>query len=604
MAIECAMWCCTSATMDVKTVRGRIEHEGLSFLTITLPQFGKDFEKSLDQGCVDRRLFSGFSRKAELPRFLGGFLDRVFDRDSGVLLDDPCEDAIRSIRQLTLMFGKIALPCSDARVEAALQGFIQCEQEVKAADARRTTQMMSDFTRISRMLFASTFNEVDREIYNGEVVPKHGPGVTADGLTGNGKYQQLTWTSRLERILPYGEMVLPNWSYYDQLERVDFLEPGAEIPVKVITVPKTLKSPRIIAVEPTAMQYAQQSILRSLRRSLDKNDYLSKIIGFDDQTPNQRLAQQGSLNGSLATLDLSEASDRVSNQLVRAMLAPHPYLHEGVDASRSRRANVRGKTLRLAKFASMGSALTFPMEAMVFTTLIFMGIERESSTSLCLADVKRLANEVRVYGDDLIVPVEYVHSVVRVLEDFGLRVNSGKSFWTGKFRESCGKEYYDGHDVSICRVRREFPTQPTQAQEVISTVELRNQLYRAGYWQTCKWLDEYIRGTIKFFPVVLSTSPVVGRESFLGFESRKLHTHLHSPLVKGYVVSTRIPRDPLEGAGALLKCFHRSNALDESANEITSHRLSHLDATPDVEHLERAGRPHAVNIKLRWSSAV
>jgi hypothetical protein len=40
-ANELAVRCCTSATLDIKTVERRTEHEGLSFLAITLADFGK-----------------------------------------------------------------------------------------------------------------------------------------------------------------------------------------------------------------------------------------------------------------------------------------------------------------------------------------------------------------------------------------------------------------------------------------------------------------------------------------------------------------------------------------------------------------------------------
>jgi hypothetical protein len=152
LAVESANRCCTSATQDRKTVLFRFEHEGLSFITITLPNFGKDFETSLDQGYVDRSLFTGFQWKGGLPRFLGGFLDRVFDRDSGVLLTSPDIDAILAVRQLTLLCGKAAFPCSDTRVKQAMSRFVECEQEVRISDERRSVSDMRSFTRISDLL--------------------------------------------------------------------------------------------------------------------------------------------------------------------------------------------------------------------------------------------------------------------------------------------------------------------------------------------------------------------------------------------------------------------------------------------------------------------
>jgi hypothetical protein len=585
--------------MDTKTVQGRLKHEGFSFLTITLPLFCKGFEKSLASGVVDRSLFTGFQFRAGLPLFLGGFLDLVFRRNDGVLLDDPSIDAILAIRQLTLLFSKISLPCSDARIRKAMAGYVECELDVRSGDRSLSSRDLRDFRRVSSLLFARAFTDIDRKVFAGEAVPKHGPGATADSLRGNGKYRQSTWPRRLEEILPSGEFLLPNWRFYDQLQAVDIHEPGSEKPVKVITVPKTMKTPRIIAIEPTAMQYAQQSVLALILESHSKDDFLRRIIGFDDQKPNQLMAQIGSREGTLATLDLSDASDRVSNQLVREMLSPWPWLHKAVDASRSRKADVPGHgVIRLAKFSSMGSALCFPIEAFVFTTLIFIGIERELNTHLDRKALYAFSDSVRIYGDDLIIPSRFVRSVKDTLETFGSRVNVHKSFWTGKFRESCGKDFYDGSDVSVVRVRHKFPTSRKHATEIISLVSLRNQLYFAGYWSTCEWLDREIGKLLLHFPVVLPTSPVLGRHSFLGFETQRTDEFLHSPLVKGWTESSVSPKDPLDDIGALLKCF-----LMMERREIVRPELGGLPAANE-EHLERAGRPYAVDIKLGWASPI
>jgi len=586
MANESAIRCCTSATKDFKTVLFRSEHEGLSFLTITLPEFGKDFQKSLDQGQVDRRLFSSFKRKGELPRFLGGFLDRVFDRASGRLLDEPCIDSILAIRQLSLMFGKIEIPCSDARVSRAMRAYVQCEQDVRVSDRRLSPVDSEAFCRISDMLFRRMFTQVDRKIYYEGILPKHGPGSTADNLVGNRKYRQTTWTARLEKVFPFGEYLFPSHSYNYLYDEIDVLEPGQEQPVKVIPVPKTLKTPRIIAKEPTCMQYVQQGILELINEGFIQDDFLRDSVSSHSQTPNQRAAERGSLDGSLATLDLSEASDRVSNQLVRLLLRNHGTLSAAVDASRSRKADVPGHgVIRLAKFASMGSALCFPFEAMVFLTVCLVGIEQQLNRPLSPRDLHDLKGRVRVYGDDIIVPVEYVHSVVSSLEHFGAKVNVNKSFWTGRFRESCGKEFFAGHDVSIVKVRQEFPARRTNATQITSLVSFRNQLYFAGYWATCRWLDSEITRILKYYPVVSPESPVLGRHSFLGYESQRMCARLHRPLVKGYVGSSVIPKNSLlDHHGALVKHF-----LNRSESP-----------TEDKEHLVRSGRPRVVNIKLGW----
>jgi len=595
-------WCRVSTTFDIKTVERRFEHEGLSFLAITLPSFGKDFEKSLDQGKVDRQQFPGFARSkgsGELPVFLQGFLGHVFDSTSGLLLDEPSIDDIQAIRQITLMFAKVYIDSKSlpegrekrmmARREAsAIQKFIECEQGVREADRSLTETDMSQFVRLGRLLWADVLQQVDEDIYYGRLIPKHGPGATADRLAGNRKYEQGEWTDRLEEVFPSLDFLLPSPSYREELDRVNYLEPGAERPVRVITVPKTLKTPRIIAVEPACMQYTQQAILESLVGHLEGPDNpFSWLIGFKDQQPNRRMALEGSLRGELATLDLSEASDRVSNQLVRALVARFPNVAKGFDATRSRKADVPGKgVVRLAKFASMGSALCFPVEAMVFATIICAGIEDALNRQMTKRDLYGLRRRVRVYGDDIIVPADYAETVVGKLEAFGLQVNTNKSFWTGKFRESCGREYYDGHDVSIVRVRQPFPSRRSDTPELLSLVSLRNQLYKAGYWGPVGFIDRWIGNLRIPFPRVGEESSVLGRHSFLGYDSsQKWCPDTHAPLVKGHVVSAIPPPSELEGSGALVKWYLKRG----------------VEPFADRLHLERSGRPRTVSTKPRWA---
>jgi len=583
-------------------------------LAITLADFGKATQKWLDQGFVAPWDVPSFKtdRLTGLPAFLQGFLERVFSPDSGALLDDPDIDAIFAIRQLTLMFSKIALPSNGAgsirtvtpdRERRAMSDFVQCEQDVRAADARLDPLYREDFKRISAMLFGDLFSKLDRDVYWNRLVPKHGPGAVADRLSSNAKWNQQSWPARLQQVFPAESFLCVNSKPINRdeiLKGLNILEPGAEIPVRVISVPKTLKTPRIIAIEPTAMQYVQQSLFRAILSAVKEDGFLYRVVGFDNQDPNRVMARKGSLSGDLATLDLSEASDRVSNQHVRDMLEDWPYLHEAVQASRSRKADVFGHgVIRLAKFASMGSALCFPIEAMVFLTVIFLGIERELSAPLSRKQVINLFSEqVRVFGDDLIVPSDYVLSVVNELETFGFLVNIGKSYWTGRFRESCGREYYNGIDVSIVKCRQVLPTLRQDASGVISAVSLRNQLYWAGIWSGARWLDDYLRKLLVHFPNVAPTSPLLGRESVLGYEFQTLDPFTNGPLTKGYFVRAKSPQDILDGSGALLKCLCK-----ETPALLTYHQRgvedSYVDvASVDDEHLERSGRPERVSIKL------
>jgi hypothetical protein len=581
------------------------------------------------------------------------------------------------------MYGKLLLPTSEVRRQKAIDAYIETENEVRRFDARISSSQVEDFRNASSVLWGSVLQAIDEDVYNHRITPKHGPGATADRLKGNRKFDQVEWTERLERVFSWGDFVIPSARYHQEyLPLMNFIEPGQERPVRVITVPKTLKSPRIIAIEPTCMQYVQQGLMAKfveyiespyVERELPPGWGVAKdynvgfgVVGFTDQTPNQRLAREGSLSGELATLDLSEASDRVSNQLVRAMLKNYPNLAEGVDASRSRKADVPGHgVIRLAKFASMGSALTFPIEAMVFATVVFMGIanaiaDEEGNVSRARVDtnlIMRYRSRVRVYGDDIVVPVRFVQRVVESLELYGFKVNSNKSFWTGRFRESCGKEYYNGHDVSIVRVRREPPSRPehgmdedgrsgpsprnsrasnrgappvlggtrsahpsrrdrvvssesvqpkafplrgivsgVHAQRIISTVDLRNQCYMHGLWRSAGVLDEYLQSVLKHYPTVSPDSPALGRVSLVGYQVDKVHSTLHSPLVRAFRVRAKLPVSRLSGAGALLKCLLGKPEGREPEGELEWLAISNSDP----EHLNRAGRDQAVSIMPGW----
>ncbi len=589
VAAEVGDLCNVSTIRDFKTVAERFEHEGTSFLTITLTDFGKDLERSLDRGRIADDCFAGFARHSGLPRFLGGFLQRVFDRKTGFLLSDPCKDSIYAIRQLTLMFGKIELPCSDARNARALRKYIECEQDVREGDRTLDPSLLQDFGRVALQLFGDVMSAVDLAVYQQALLPKHGSGATADKLRGNAKYSQAEWTTRLERYFPYGEYAIPNWRFYYLLESVDFLEPEDERPVKVTLVPKTLKTPRVIAIEPTCMQYAQQALLDLIVPCLESDRKVGPMIGFKDQGPNRLMAEEGSRTGGLSTIDLSEASDRVSNLHVRTLVQHFPHLLGALDACRSRKADVPGHGVHsLAKFASMGSAVCFPMEAMVFLTIAIMGVMRHRSLGPS-TDVRRLHGQVRVYGDDIIVPTDCVNSVIELLEAFSLKVNLGKSFWTGKFRESCGAEFYDGRDVSITRVRQQLPSSLNDVDKVIATVSLRNRLYEAGLWRSAFWVDRGIEPLLAGrYPYVGPDSPLLGRVSFVGFDAHRQHPGLHAPQVKGYVVCPKPRASMATGEGALLKWFLKRG--DEPF--------------ADRNHLVQFGRPEAVCIKLRWASPV
>lgn len=598
LANELARVCHTSATQDIKTFLRRVEHEGDSFYTITLPDFAKAFERGLERGRVDSGDYVGFKHnRGPLPIFLGGFLRQVFDTE-GTLLSAPSIDCIFAIRQLCCVYGKIQREASTRRSNDTIRGYVETDRTVRAHAEKVSQESREEFRRMALLLFADVFTKMDELVYRGDIFGKHGPGSTADKLLGNEKWNLSDWTERLEQAgIHYVDHVLPSWSYYKQLDHVTVREPEDELPVRVVTVPKTLKSPRIIAIEPTAMQFVQQALLRPLVELLEDDPlvgsfqtvtgYSSSLIGFRDQDPNRRLAREGSEFNYLATLDLSEASDRVSTWHVDDLLSLWPHFHEAVMACRSSKAEVPGWGVTpISKFASMGSALCFPFEAMTFLTCVMLGLQDADAVTFKRRDILSIRSHVRVYGDDIVVPVYAVDFVIARLEAFGFKVNTGKSFWNGKFRESCGGDYYDGSWVTPVRCRQEIPTSRKDVPEVISLVSFRNQLFSTGYFdETVGALDNMLRRILKHFPIVETTSPLLGRHSYQPYTAEKISANTHNPMVKGWAVRAIAPPSPLDGHGALRK------TLDPRK----------VKPFEDPRHLERLGRPDAVGMKLRWA---
>ncbi len=201
---------------------------------------------------------------------------------------------------------------------------------------------------------------------------------------------------------------------------------------EIVFVPKNAKTHRIIAIEPHVNSYLQKGFGSEIRRLLRS----VAGVNLNDQTLNQRLAKEGSLTGLLSTIDLSGASDTISSELVRFLL-PHRWFSL-LDRVRSKQGYL-GKDdlwIHYKKFSSMGNGFTFELESLIFWAVCKAVLEINGGDQTC-----------NVYGDDIIVPTEHYENVCKVISFCGFQVNSDKSYSSGHFRESCGKDYFLGFDV-------------------------------------------------------------------------------------------------------------------------------------------------------------
>jgi hypothetical protein len=581
-------------TMDLKKAHARFEAEGLSFLTITLPVFRKSFDKSLDLGKFDATLSKFFHFRGCLPAFLGGFTSSVFEMETGRLLDAPSVDAIQAIRQITGLYGSLFEVSSPERVKRALRKYV--ETDVSVANHEIPKDLMVKFRHALNTLFGVILGRLDLAVYQGTVVPRHSGGATAERLKGNAKWTFPEWTERLEEVFPYLDHTCPNQRL--AIERllpdgcglkVKMRSVDEELPVRVIPVPKTQEKPRIIAIEPSYMQYMQQGLARFLMTELDRS-YLSNVIRLRYREHNQELAKQGSIDRLTATLDLKDASDRLSWVLVKEGFASYPWLVRAMDATRSRTAQVDGLgVINLAKFASMGSGLTFPLQTIVFATIAIMGVAEARNTSVGSA-LRRNYKWLRVFGDDMIVPTDTLPAVIRNLEAFGFVINQAKTNGSGNFRESCGGEYYRGDDVSYVKVRAPWPETKKDAHAVVSAVSLRNRFFRAGLWRTAAFLDTQLAGLLTWYPDVPEDSPILGRETFLSPQGDGWSMALQTDTYKGYYAVDRIPRNAIDGVDALMRWFVEAGPSEEAGYSGRAFK-SKAD-------YERSGRPERVALKL------
>ena len=510
-----------SVERDVERVRRRCEHEGLSFLTITLPSLSDALERGLEEGRFSCP--TSFSRHGSLPRFMGGFFNRVFTQ-SGELRDDANPDVVFYIRQICRFFKKLKIECAPKRNRAAIQHFIDVEGELRQMTSHvERKDILLD--KISGILWSQVFPEIDPV----DLVCHHGPGVTADRLLSNERNRIRKWNQRSELLFPSDLHVYPNYGYAAAVgfgmgreqsvdNGLEYLDIKGEEPVRVVFVPKTQTAPRVIAIEPSHVQYTQQSVKDYVYKILETHSLTKRSIRFTRQDVNQKRAHSGSIDRRTATLDLKDASDRVHLHLVQRIFKTSGLLEYLEDARSLHAILPDGRNVVLSKYASMGSALCFPVEAMVFYTLVQSAMHQLDGRRPSSSSIKRYSAMIDIYGDDIIVPVEYADVVVRYLESYALKVNVSKSFKKGFFRESCGADYFKGIPVNPVYARQ-VPHDNSRnwgPETVMSWVATADLFYMRGMWHAAQVIRDMVSRVVRrSLPRARSFGPGVAAFSYL-----------------------------------------------------------------------------------------
>lgn len=250
---------------------------------------------------------------------------------------------------------------------------------------------------------------------------------------------------------------------------------GAE----AFTVPKDAKTDRLIFKEPQGNMFLQKSLGTMIRRRL-------KRVGIDlnDQSINQKLA--GDLGN--ATVDLSNASNLISRSTVALLLQRCPDWLSALEICRSPRVNIDGSFKELEMFSGMGNGFTFELESLLFYALAWASdkIERDMN---CFTGPQVIS----VYGDDIIVRHEVYDTLCVGLHYCGFEVNVLKSYAAGPFRESCGKHYLNGRDITPVHLKsRKF-------QHLADYYYLHNQLQDLNSRLCNSALDQVVRAMRNVF---------------------------------------------------------------------------------------------------------
>lgn len=598
---------------DLSRLLSLVQTRGLSFYTIDLPSVGKIFDRSLADGLLPPITQPGFGKRVQggnVPIFLSGLFLRVFE-PCGVLKELPDITAILFLRQLFYAAKKLRITCDEQRTSEAVSEFLRIEDEMlnpsltweeNVLDSHRagslcftdflhdedfrTASLSSDLgLELPRRGFPrSRITSVTKELLStiqqcadlvsssfgwfepSEWKLKHGPGAVSDLRSGNSKYSFPTWPEKLESMFPLAEYAFANLGIWAMAVSENSKAIAGfslhEPPAKLIAVPKTQKAPRLIASEPTSHQWAQQS-LNAFLRSMTGASPISESVHFRDQTENQRFALNASATGTHATIDLSSASDRLSLFVVERFFRRNYRLLEAIHACRTRWLvntvdESQTKYIVLRKLAAQGAAFTFPTQTIVYATVAIGVMLHDLGLNVTPSNIRAMAREVRVFGDDIVVPIGVWETVANTLNVLGFEVNQAKTYGIGKFRESCGCDAYDGVDVTPAYYLQAYDR--SRAASVASVVECSNNFHRKGFWHSAYWLKSTLpEWVLKNLPTVSTESGTFGLQSFCGNDISHLkmryNVHLQIDEVRCALVSTKVRRTAAHWEANLLQYF-------------------------------------------------
>jgi hypothetical protein len=333
--------------LTVAKLRQRARDEGVSFLTKTLPRLGKCLDQALAGATKLTGAVHGFDTMngSELPRFLGEFFSRVL-QPTGEVLHNPDTQCVSVLRQILYSFYKYELPYTETQTQQVIDSFKKTEDDLIRVDAsnvllrcalhdhciknrrrrvswedlkdpswilKQSSQL--DIVREARLLLWELFERFDP--YN--ITPRHGPGVVSTKERLGAKFMWRNVSNRITEVYPFDAYFCASQGHVCDIGHGFDSITDTDHSAQVLLVPKDSRGPRLISCEPVDFQWIQQGLRKAIYELVETHELSKFNVFFTNQKPNQCGALLGSATGRYATLDLKEASDRVSVSLVHLL---------------------------------------------------------------------------------------------------------------------------------------------------------------------------------------------------------------------------------------------------------------------------------------------
>lgn len=400
--------------------------------------------------------------------------------------------------------------------ESYIKGFLAIEHE----NSNYALDKDSNVLRLARYLINCNPETLDLSYLTVLKFARHGPGACYEGYALDDKsFGLLRYDyDQLRGFIP------PDWSLAvpgtlgDYYHYQSLTQRHKYIVARLACVPKTFKGPRGVFVSPTAGIFLQLGCDGALRQWYTApRNWFNQCWIPESQSQNQEAAMVGSYAKLWSTLDLKDASDRITLKLIRYLFNRSQY--KALAATRPAFVELPcGSTRRLSMLSPMGDGKTFAVLTVVCTAISLASILDAEGYSLSNVPsrnvVKRLASRLRVFGDDVAVYSQYYSAVCCGLAEAGLVVNKTKSFDRGYFRESCGIDAYHGVDITPIKQKVNLDGDIRDGKSMTALIEMHNRL--AYRYPQLNRVKAYLRILLKkYLPHIGWTSDFVREPNLL-----------------------------------------------------------------------------------------